>query len=632
TSYIKRLQETTPGLQPNPSLGPVARTVTGIVKGAISGGISLAPAIAAEAVPFAGPFLGPVVAGMEAGLETKDVAAERIKAQKPGISDAEASSIANKEALVSGSLTAATLGTLKFAKPAMEGAAGFLRRAEPSARAVQAGAAEYLPGIRMKPTYGEYAKDIGLTGGAFGLQGAVSAGTEAEIEKRHGIGTKGFFEAAKEAAPEAIGTGLVFGLMDANQIRRRINNINSIPPAVRTPEQSANLQGLLLEHERRLALPSPERGGELPPPRGGDNFRFYDVPPHDTFSPELTEELQKQGLLLPSGQGFILRGNAEDVLARYSPEFADELQNGLKRLPAGQGFELPEGDAKKLHDFNERIRGAQDDRDNLQRQLDLVTDEKRRGNLTQRLRTSESRIDALTKRRDALKPQGEPSAETIRGHQGEPNQPGIQPEGGEDIGGKDIHIAGEQEEGAQPKGGEAAPGLKPEEKWPRGEDIPPRKEEFTLEDSLPRDIRINKKDSPETTKTKLEQAKAKVEETLKNYIDDYHDLLDRKDEAVSEYDKSMGYGWEVGANLRQNHISFAKSQLEAINKALGELEPAKAAAITLDHLTKLHDEIPKMDEAAKAETRKRLEDEAARHEEEGRRIEQNCLKSDRGRP
>ena len=32
TSYIKRLQETTPGLQPNPSLGPVARTVTGIVR------------------------------------------------------------------------------------------------------------------------------------------------------------------------------------------------------------------------------------------------------------------------------------------------------------------------------------------------------------------------------------------------------------------------------------------------------------------------------------------------------------------------------------------------------------------------------------------------------------------------
>jgi len=223
-----------------------------------------------------------------------------------------------------------------------------------------------------------------------------------------------------------------------------------------------------------------------------------------------------------------------------------------------------------------------------------------------------------------IKLKGESSAETIRGHQGEPNQPGIQPEGGEDLGGKDIHIAGEREEGAQPKGGEAAPGLKPEEKWPRGEDIHPRKEEFTLEDSLPRDIRINKKDSPETTKTKLEQAKAKVEETLKNYIDDYHDLLDRKDEAVSEYDKSMGYGWEVGANLRQNHISFAKSQLEAINKALGELEPAKAAAITLDHLTKLHDEIPKMDEAAKAETRTRLEDEAKRHEGEGKTLAEHC--------
>ncbi|MGO9370691.1 MAG: hypothetical protein ACLQBD_01165 [Syntrophobacteraceae bacterium] len=71
----------------------------------------------------------------------------------------------------------------------------------------------------------------------------------------------------------------------------------------------------------------------------GEGFNFYDVPAHQVFSPELAGQLQAQRLLLPEGQGFILRGDAHDVLSQYSPELADQLYQSIGRLPPAQGFE-----------------------------------------------------------------------------------------------------------------------------------------------------------------------------------------------------------------------------------------------------------------------------------------------------
>ena len=321
---VEMFQKEHPTFQEPPNMGIVGRTVHGVLKG----GVEFAPSLLAGGLP------GAAAAGAQAFLGTRDESKERVKAAKPGISEEEANSLANKEAAISGVLTAGTLGGLHLLQPAAEG---------------------------VVPTVSQYFKKIGTTGAAFGAQGAVGAGAQAEIEKRHGVGDKGFFEAAKEAAPEAIGTGLAFGAMDAFQLRNRIKNLQSIPEKGRSGAQNENLQKLL-EYQERLALPAPESGGELGiPPGMGEGFKFYDVPAHETFSPELADALQKNNLLLPSGQGFVLRGNAADVLSRYSPELADELTGALKQLPEGQGFTLPSDDATKVHDLNQRIEARRTD-------------------------------------------------------------------------------------------------------------------------------------------------------------------------------------------------------------------------------------------------------------------------------
>ncbi len=67
---------------------------------------------------------------------------------------------------------------------------------------------------------------------------------------------------------------------------------------------------------------------------------------------------------------------------------------------------------------------------------------------------------------------------------------------------------------------------------------------------------------------KLQELRKQFQLTLDKDIKRYQELVEKGDDAISDYDKKMGYGIETSLSLKHNHIAYNKSQLQAINELL----------------------------------------------------------------
>ena len=246
---LDRFQKGHPAFQ----LDPNKSGLSGFIEQTVSGGLASIPEMAAGAAgaTVGAAAGGPVGAaaglgvgfGVTSGLARYDEAKHKLI--EGGMDPAKAAELAKKEALTEG---------------AVAGAGG-----------VALGA---FGGKATAPL-----RKLATTAGIIGAQGTIGAGASSEIERQAKVpGAKGFFEAAKEAAPGAIGAGLIFGGMDALQIRktsdeikRRIANIEKLPEKQRTP--------LMLENHalyKRLLLESPK--GKI----YGEGFEMKEAAPEET--------------------------------------------------------------------------------------------------------------------------------------------------------------------------------------------------------------------------------------------------------------------------------------------------------------------------------------------------------------
>jgi hypothetical protein len=66
----------------------------------------------------------------------------------------------------------------------------------------------------------------------------------------------------------------------------------------------------------------------------------------------------------------------------------------------------------------------------------------------------------------------------------------------------------------------------------------------------------------------LESQLSQARENLSRYIKRYDEIRERRDEAMSEYDLKMGYGWEFGLDLKRKHICFARGRVIALEGML----------------------------------------------------------------
>jgi hypothetical protein len=94
-------------------------------------------------------------------------------------------------------------------------------------------------------------------------------------------------------------------------------------------------------------------------------------------------------------------------------------------------------------------------------------------------------------------------------------------------------------------------------------DVDASRETWVFSRKLPKDLKRRRKVMEESIKTNEAQ--------LVKDIANYEDVVARGSDAVSDFDKRMGYGIETYLSLAHNHIRSDKGIIRAIKAALEEL-------------------------------------------------------------